>query len=88
MTVSNLEQVLRRDRFIILIVLGMLTLLSWAQMVLPNDGPRGGEPARGNLRKHGRVLLGVRLSESSGRPTFVPDVSPMSYEAQTFFMIS
>lgn len=40
---STLEQVLRRDRLVISIVLGMLTLLSWAQMVLPNDGPRGGE---------------------------------------------
>lgn len=43
MKVSSLEQVLRRDRLVIAVVLGALTLVSWAQMVLPDDGPRGGE---------------------------------------------
>lgn len=45
MKVSSLEQVLRRDRLVISIVLGALTLLSWAQMLLPNDGSHGGERA-------------------------------------------
>ena len=39
----TLEQFLRRDRLVVSIVLGALTLVSWAQMVPPNDGPRGGE---------------------------------------------
>jgi predicted metal-binding membrane protein len=39
----TLERVLARDRIVISIVLGALTVVSWVQMVLPSDVLSGGE---------------------------------------------
>lgn len=43
MTVSILERVLWRDRLVISIVLGALTIVSWVHMVLPEEVAFGGE---------------------------------------------
>src|SRR5713226_8836417 len=42
MTASTLERVLQRDRVVILTALGVLTILSWVQMIVPSDAPSNG----------------------------------------------
>ena len=41
MAPSALEKILRRDRLVIALILGALTVASWAQMVSANEGPSG-----------------------------------------------
>jgi predicted metal-binding membrane protein len=71
----TLEQVLRRDRLVVSIVLGALTLVSWAHMVLPNDGARGGERLMPCCGARLDVAFSMWVVMMAGM--MIPSVAPM-----------
>jgi predicted metal-binding membrane protein len=75
MTTSTFEQVLRRDRLVISIVLGALTLVSWAHMVLPNDVPLGGDRLMPCCGARLDVTFSMWIVMMSGM--MIPSVVPM-----------
>jgi predicted metal-binding membrane protein len=74
-TASALERILRRDRLVIVAVLGALTVLSWVEMFLPGDVPSGG----GHLLPCCGTRFGVAFSMwvvmMAGM--MIPSVAPM-----------
>lgn len=70
-----MEQVLGRDRLVVSIVLGALTLVSWAQMVLPNDGQRGGERLMPCCGARLAVAFSMWVVMMAGM--MIPSVAPM-----------
>ena len=71
----TLEQVLRHARLVISIALGALTLVSWAQMVLPNDAPRGGQRLMPCCGARLDVAFAMWVVMMAGM--MIPSVAPM-----------
>jgi predicted metal-binding membrane protein len=72
---GTLQRVLRRDRLIIAAVLGVMTALSWVQMVVGNDIPAGGERLMPCCGAHFGVAFLMWVVMMAGM--MIPSVSPM-----------
>jgi predicted metal-binding membrane protein len=74
-TATALERLLRRDRLVIAIVLGGLTILAWLQMVRPGDAPPGAHGLMPCCGARFGVALSMWIVMMAGM--MIPSVAPM-----------
>src|SRR3954465_14600861 len=74
MAASSLERILRRDRLVISGALAALTLVSWAQMVMP-DAPSGAERLMPCCGARFGVVFSMWVVMMAGM--MIPSVAPM-----------
>ncbi|HET7048685.1 MAG TPA: DUF2182 domain-containing protein [Solirubrobacteraceae bacterium] len=75
MAASLLERVLWRDRLVISVVLGALTVVAWAQMVLPNEVPSGSDRLLPCCGADFGVVFSMWVVMMAGM--MIPSVAPM-----------
>jgi predicted metal-binding membrane protein len=74
-TGGTLERVLLRDRLVIAVALGLLTIVSWVHMVMPEGAAGRGAPLMPCCGAHFGVTLSMWLVMMAGM--MIPSVAPM-----------